>query len=245
MHVSIDSQHYFIHAPPTNIVSLYRSLIHWSQVTRICVSRLAIIGSINGLSPGRRQAIIWTSAGILLIAPLIRNSHIFIQENALKNAVCEMAAILFRPQCVNILSNSEGYRSKHLREHRIESLHWSKWRGCVYDVHARSMRSETSKYEHEQKQQIAILRWHVADIFGTGVSPNSLRPRQNAAILQMTVSKAFPVGDSLYLGSFFTEICSPVFNWQYACIGSDNGVVPNGRIDASLGPNALSSYDPS
>ena len=28
---------------------------------------LTMIGSDNGLSPGRRQAIIWTSAGILLI----------------------------------------------------------------------------------------------------------------------------------------------------------------------------------
>ena len=27
----------------------------------------------NGLSPGRRQAIIWTSAGILLIGPLRTN----------------------------------------------------------------------------------------------------------------------------------------------------------------------------
>ena len=30
---------------------------------------LTIIGSDNGLSPGRRQAIIWTNAGILLIGP--------------------------------------------------------------------------------------------------------------------------------------------------------------------------------
>ena len=30
-------------------------------------------GSDNGLSPGRRQAIIWTNAGILLIGPLGTN----------------------------------------------------------------------------------------------------------------------------------------------------------------------------
>ena len=29
-----------------------------------------------------------------------RNSYIFIQENALENVICEMASILFRPQCV-------------------------------------------------------------------------------------------------------------------------------------------------
>ena len=39
-------------------------------MTHICVSDLTTIGSDNGLSPGRRQAIIWTNAGILLIGPL-------------------------------------------------------------------------------------------------------------------------------------------------------------------------------
>ena len=43
---------------------------HWGRVTHICVTRLTTIGSVNGLSPGRRQAIIWTNAGILLIVPL-------------------------------------------------------------------------------------------------------------------------------------------------------------------------------
>ena len=48
-------------------------LTHWGRVTHICVGNLAIIGSDNGLSPGRRQAIIWTNAGILLIGPLGTN----------------------------------------------------------------------------------------------------------------------------------------------------------------------------
>ena len=33
-------------------------LTHWGRVTHICVSKLTIIGPDNGLSPGRRQAII-------------------------------------------------------------------------------------------------------------------------------------------------------------------------------------------
>ena len=48
-------------------------LTHWGQVTHICVDNLTIIGSDNGLSPDRRQAIIWTNAGILLIGPLGTN----------------------------------------------------------------------------------------------------------------------------------------------------------------------------
>ena len=38
-------------------------------MTHICVGNLTIIGPDNGLSPGRRQAIILTNAGILLIGP--------------------------------------------------------------------------------------------------------------------------------------------------------------------------------
>ena len=43
---------------------------HWDRVTHICVCKLTIIGSDNGLSPGRCQAIIWINAGILWIGML-------------------------------------------------------------------------------------------------------------------------------------------------------------------------------
>ena len=45
-------------------------LTHWGRVTHICVSKLTTTVSDNGLSPGRRQAIIWTNARILSISPL-------------------------------------------------------------------------------------------------------------------------------------------------------------------------------
>ena len=78
-------------------------------MTHICVIKLIIIDSDNGLAPVRRQAIIWTNAGILSIGPFNwnklqwkfnRNSYIFIQENAFENVVWKMASILSRPQCV-------------------------------------------------------------------------------------------------------------------------------------------------
>ena len=63
-----------LHAPEAN------ELTHWGRVTHICKSELIIIGSDNGLLPGRRQAIIWTNAGILLIGPLGGNfSEILIE----------------------------------------------------------------------------------------------------------------------------------------------------------------------
>ena len=48
-------------------------LTHWGRVTHICVSNLTIFGWDNGLSPGRRQAIIWTNAGVSFIGPLGTN----------------------------------------------------------------------------------------------------------------------------------------------------------------------------
>ena len=49
------------------------TVTHWGRVTHICVGKLTIVGSDNGLLPRRRQAIIWTSAGILLLGPLGTN----------------------------------------------------------------------------------------------------------------------------------------------------------------------------
>ena len=55
-------------------------LTHWGRVTHICVVKLNIISYDNGLSPGRRQAIIGTNAGILLIGNLGTNfSEIWIE----------------------------------------------------------------------------------------------------------------------------------------------------------------------
>ena len=55
-------------------------LTHWGRVTHIYVGNFIIIGSDNGFSPGRCQAIIWTNAGILLIGPLGTNfSEILIE----------------------------------------------------------------------------------------------------------------------------------------------------------------------
>ena len=48
-------------------------LTHWGRVTHICVGNLTIIGSDNGLSPDRRQAITWTNVVIFLIGSLGTN----------------------------------------------------------------------------------------------------------------------------------------------------------------------------
>ena len=68
-------------------------------MTHICVSKLSIIGSDNGLSPGRRQAIIWTNAGILLIEPLGTNfsdNWIGIETFSIKEMHLKMSSAKWR-----------------------------------------------------------------------------------------------------------------------------------------------------
>ena len=55
-------------------------LTHWGRETHVCISKLTIIASDNGLLTDRRQAIIWTNTGVLLIGPLGTNfSEILIE----------------------------------------------------------------------------------------------------------------------------------------------------------------------
>ena len=85
------------------ISCIVRHLTHWGRVTYICVHKLTIIVSDNGLSPCRHQSIIRTNARIVLIGPpgnFNWNSYIFIPETAFDN-VWKTAAIFSRPQCVN------------------------------------------------------------------------------------------------------------------------------------------------
>ena len=69
-------------------------------MTHICVGKLTIIGSDNGLSPGQRQAIIWTNAAILLIEPLGTNFGemlIEIQTFSSKTIRLKMSSAKFCP----------------------------------------------------------------------------------------------------------------------------------------------------
>ena len=80
-------------------------LTHWGQVTHICVSKLTIIGSHNGLSPGWRQAIIWVNSRILLIGPLGTNFSeilIIIYTFSFKKIHLERSSGNWRPFCLGL-----------------------------------------------------------------------------------------------------------------------------------------------
>ena len=78
-------------------------LTHWGRVTQICVGKIIIIGSDNGLSPDRRQAIIWTNAGLWSIEPLrtyFSENLIKIQPFSLKKIHVKMSSAKWRPSCL-------------------------------------------------------------------------------------------------------------------------------------------------
>ena len=85
------------------------SITHWGRVTHICVRKLTIIRSDNGLPPGRHHAIIWTNAGLLLIGPLRTNfSEILIEIHtfSFRKMHLKMSSGKWRPQCVNESTDS-------------------------------------------------------------------------------------------------------------------------------------------
>ena len=87
------------------IIWCTNTLTHWGRVMHLCISKLTNIASHNGLSPGRRQAIIWNNAGILLIGPLGTNISeilIEIQTFSLKKIRLKMLSAKCRPFCLGL-----------------------------------------------------------------------------------------------------------------------------------------------
>ena len=80
-------------------------LTHWGRVMHIFVGKLTNIDSDNGLAPQRRQAIIWTNVGILLIEPLGTNFSEFlirIHTFSFKKIHLKMSSGKWRPFCVGL-----------------------------------------------------------------------------------------------------------------------------------------------
>ena len=129
--------------PPIYRTECVGRLTHWGRVTHICVSKLTIIGSDNGLSPDRRQAILWTNAGLLLIEPLGTNfSEILIEilTFSFKKMHLKVSSAKRRPFCLglNVLNgNGPGPRSYQCdtteRYHDINFVVICGTRCCRYD----------------------------------------------------------------------------------------------------------------
>ena len=129
----------------SNSIALYHVLTHWGRGTHICFNKLTIIGSDNGLSPGWRQAIIWTNVGKLFIRTLGTNcSEIVIemQTFSLKKLRLKMSSVKRQPFCLglNVLRvfprHSLSYEFHHgglyLDNIFVRGMVHSNWRAVFY-----------------------------------------------------------------------------------------------------------------
>ena len=83
----------------------------------ISVGNLTIIGSDNGLSPSRRQAIVWTNAGILSIGPLGTNFSAILNEIitfSFKKLYLKVSSGKWRPFCLSL-----NVLKKQLNQHWV------------------------------------------------------------------------------------------------------------------------------
>ena len=120
-------------------IKLNTTLTHWGRTTHICVGNLAIIGSDNGLSPGRHQAIIWTNNGILSIGHLRTNfSEIFIgiQTFSLEKMELKMSSAKWRLFCrgVNVLTTRPSPVSKPTVELGTAEAYMWTWDRCQWPL---------------------------------------------------------------------------------------------------------------
>ena len=112
-------------------------------MAHICVSKLTIIGSDNGLSPGRRQVIIGTNAGILLIGPLGRNFNeilIEIHTFSFNKRQSKMSSAKRPPFCLglNVLSIQRLWNDKK-HTHKTKKTHKKSIRFRLWHCHPGNM----------------------------------------------------------------------------------------------------------
>ena len=122
-------------------------------MTHIGISKLTIIGSDNGLLPGRRQAIIWTNAGILLIGLLGTNFSGILKEIytfSFKKMHLKMSSGKRRPFCL-------GLNMLMLSHH-----------------HARHFGYSMSTYQHCYQAQDCFFLYSICQphLIGHGQHPN-------------------------------------------------------------------------
>ena len=127
-------------------------------MSHICVSKLTIIGSDNGLSPDRRQAIIWTYAGLLSIRPLwtyFSENRIKMQQFSLKKMQLKMSSAKWRPSCLrlNVLKCVPVFTAALINNCLYQSVYGYKWHSCL-DVTLNRIRSTIPFNGHEHKWMI-------------------------------------------------------------------------------------------
>ena len=180
-------------------------------MTYICVSGLNTIGSDNGSSPSRRQAIIWTNDGILLIRTLRTNfSEILrvIHSFSIKKMHLKIISAKWRLFCLGL--NELNHNRNQIR-----------WRIYVALWH----------YNDVIMSPIGSQITSLAIIYSTVYTGADQRKHQSPASLAFVrgihqgpvnsphkgpvTRKTFPFYDVLMGGDDLMYTCSKIYYWQF------------------------------
>ena len=167
------------------------------RVTYICVSKLTIIGSDHGLSTGRRQAIIWTNAGILLIRPtetkvteiLIEIFHIF----SFKKIHLKMLSGKWRPFCLG----PNVFIGDFILVSPVSAARFLRLLG-----------------QYRQQASCTAIRNRYIPCIKTFLTHLSLVKKKLPAFRRWHFRMHFYERNVLYFEWNFTEVCSRRFTWQ-------------------------------
>ena len=110
-------------------------LTHLGRVTHICVSKVAIIGSDNDLSPDRRHAIIRPNAGIRPLWTKFIEISIDIHTFPFKKIHFKMSSGKWRPFCLGLnafkFRLQQNGRCNHIRSWDILSINCMPLMNCA------------------------------------------------------------------------------------------------------------------
>ena len=159
-------------------------------MTHICVRNLITICSYNGLPPGRRQAIIWSNTGILLIEPLGTNLCEMLIEiqtflNTFQNVVCEVLSISYRPQWVKHMLLMFLFQQRYMKMSRLTCIVLMNWRNICkqWCEHIQSIWIMYTKHKPSNKvfvylvniQHFRTLLWSFIHYYGVSAHRDGCR----------------------------------------------------------------------
>ena len=131
-----------------------RTLTQWGRMTHICASKLTTIGPDNGLSPGRRQAITWTNAGLLPVE-LVRTNFSKIRSRiisfSLKKMHLKMSSAKWRQFCLG-LNVLRVFKSNCKQKSQNDRM--MPWRGRAQKL------KQSHAENHDKNKKCSNYRYH-------------------------------------------------------------------------------------
>ena len=194
----------------------------------ICFSKLTIIGSDNGLSPGRHQAIIWTNAEILLTGSLeINFSEILITIH-----IFSFTKMPFKMSS----GNWRPFQRAILSKYNVRDLGWVLpclfFRSVIFPVSlSKLFFIYIISRSYLTYVPTAYLKWKTPIEAHWG---RDKWPPFSIYHFQMH----FREWKCINFDQYFTVVCSQGSNQQDPSIVSDNGLAPS-RLQAIIRTNVV------